>query len=188
MDNSIDTLQPSKTRQILSWLLVALIVSVFLPSLTFKFTGAPETKHIFGTIGLWMAGFLGETIGGIFSAIGGYVIGTMELVASLMLLTPVFIWLANKRRSSGAAKDTHRQVLHAFGGLLTSALMGGAIFFHLFSKLGINVNNDNGALFYSAVAVFFAGIALFLINRDREPCPNNTRIGRFLHNGVAGGP
>ena len=58
--------------------------------------------------------------------------------------------------------------------------MGGAIFFHLFSKLGINVNNDNGALFFSAVTVFFVGIILFLMNREREACPHNTRYGRFM--------
>jgi len=179
MKNSVDDLSASKTRLIISWLLVALIVSVFLPSLIFKFSGAPETKHIFGTIGLWLSGFLGETIGGIFSAIGGYVIGSFELITSITLLLPALVWLKNKFSKSGEPKTVNRQMLHAWGGLLSSALMGGAIFFHLFSKLGINVNNDNGALFYSAVAVFFAGIVLFLVNRKREACPHNTRFGRF---------
>ena len=179
MKNSVDDLSASKTRLIISWLLVALIVSVFLPSLIFKFSGAPETKHIFGTIGLWLSGFLGETIGGIFSAIGGYVIGSFELITSITLLLPALFWLKNKFSKSGEPKTVNRQMLHAWGGLLSSALMGGAIFFHLFSKLGINVNNDNGALFYSAVAVFFAGIVLFLVNRKREACPHNTRFGRF---------
>jgi len=179
MDNKIDNLEPSKLRQILSWALVAFIVSVFLPSLIFKFSGAPETQHIFGTIGKWMAGFLGQTIGGIFSAIGGYVIGTFELIASITLLLPAIVWLKNKFNKSGQTRQINRQKLHAWGGLLSSALMGGAIFFHLFSKLGINVNNDNGALFFSAVAVFFSGIILFLMNREREVCPHNTRFGRF---------
>jgi len=59
MTNSVDDLSPSKTRQILSWILVMIVVAVFLPSLPFKFSGAPETQHIFGTIGKWMSGFLG---------------------------------------------------------------------------------------------------------------------------------
>jgi len=179
MTNSVDHLTPSKTRQILSWILVAVIVAVFLPSLPFKFSGAPETQHIFGTIGKWMSGFLGETIGGIFGAIGGYVIGSLELITSILLLIPAFVWLRNKFSKSGEAKTVNRQKFHVWGGLAASTLMGGAVFFHLFSKLGINVNNDNGALFYSAVTVFFAGIILFLMNREREACPNNSRFGRF---------
>jgi len=152
--SSKDDLKPSMTRQIISWLLVAIIVAVLVPSLPFKFSGSPETQHIFGTIGKWMSGFLGQTIGGTFGAIGAYVIGSLELITSLILLTPVFVWLRNKFRKSGAAKKVDRQRLHAIGGLGASALMGGAIFFHLFSKLGINVNNDNGALFFSAVFCF----------------------------------
>jgi len=58
--------------------------------------------------------------------------------------------------------------------------MGGAIFFHLFSCLGINVNNDNGALFYTAVVVFLLGIVLFLLNRDRNEGENTSFIGRFF--------
>ena len=188
MDNStnddalceIDNLQPSKTRVILSWIIVAIIVGVFLPSIPFKFSGAPETQHIFGTIGLWMSGFLGSAIGGTFSAIGAYVIGSLELITSILLLIPAFVWLRNKVSKSDTPKTANRQKLHAWGGLAASALMGGAIFFHLFSKLGINVNNDNGALFYAAVTVFFAGIVLFLMNREREACPHNSRKGRFL--------
>lgn len=168
MDNKIETLNASKTRQVINWLLVALIVSVFVPSLIFKFTGSPETEHIFTTIGSWMSGFLGETIGSTFSAFGGYVIGSFELIASITLLLPALIWLKNKISKSAEPKPINRQILHAGGGLLSSALMGGAIFFHLFTDLGINVNNDNGALFYSAVAVFFAGIVLFSLNFKRK--------------------
>jgi len=69
MTNSVDKLTASKTRMILSWILVVIIVAVFLPSIPFKFSGAPETQHIFGTIGKWMSGFLGSAIGGTFSAI-----------------------------------------------------------------------------------------------------------------------
>jgi len=165
MDKSVDKLEPSKWRVILSWLIVGLILAVFLPSLPFKFTGAPETQHIFGTIGQWMSGFLGEAIGNAFSKFGGYVIGSMELMTSLVLLSPAFIWVAGKLKKSDFPKANNRQKYHAWGGLGASALMGGAIFFHLFSTLGINVNNDNGALFYAAVSVFIGGIILFLINR-----------------------
>ena len=79
----IDDLSASKTRKVLSWGLVLIIVAIFLPSIPFKFSGAPETKHIFGTIGLWLSGFLGEGIGGAFSAIGAYLIGSLELITSI---------------------------------------------------------------------------------------------------------
>lgn len=73
--SNIDDLSASKTRKFLSWVLVAIIVGVFLPSIPFKFSGAPETQYIFGTIGKWLSGFLGAGIGGTFAAIGAYVIG-----------------------------------------------------------------------------------------------------------------
>ena len=180
MQHSVDDLKPSKVRHLLSWIFVVIIVSVLLPSLPYKFTGSPETQHIFGTIGKWLSGFLGYAIGGTFSAIGGYVIGFLELVTSIILLTPLFVWLKNKGNKSQSGYSDNRQRLHALGGLAASMLMGGAIFFHLFSKLGINVNNDNGALFFSAVAVFISGIILFLLNREREACPHNSRFGRMM--------
>ena len=77
--SNIDDLSASKTRKFLSWVLVAIIVGVFLPSIPFKFSGAPETQHIFGTIGKWLSGFLGAGIGGTFAAIGAYVIGSLQL-------------------------------------------------------------------------------------------------------------
>ncbi len=180
MDYSSHGQNPSKVRLILSWLFVFIIVAVFLPSLPYKFSGAPETQHIFGTIGKWLSGFLGQTIGGLFGAVGGYIIGLLELTTSLILLFPAFVWLRRKFGKNAPATTTDRRHFHAIGGLAATALMGGAIFFHLFSKLGINVNNDNGALFYSAVAVFFSGIILFLLNRECETCPKNSFFGSFI--------
>jgi len=170
----------SRIRQILSWLCVAVIAFVFLSSLPYKFSGAPETQHIFSTIGKWLSGFLGETIGGLFSQFGAYVIGSLELITSIVILLPILGWLIHRRSKSPEERANTRRGLHAVGGLAASALMGGAIFFHLFSRLGINVNNDNGALFYSAVTVFFLGILLFLLNRDRDDDENTSLVGRFF--------
>ena len=180
VENSVDDLKSSMFRKIASWLIVIIIVGVFLPTVPLKFMGAEKTEHIFSTIGLWLSGFLGSGIGGTFSAIGAYVVGSLELITSIVLLLPFFVWLRNKFNKTGEAKSVNSQKLYAWGGLAASALMGVAIFFHLFSKLGINVHNDNGGLFYAAVIVFFAGIILFLMNRERDPCPHNTRYGRFM--------
>ncbi len=165
-------------RQILSWICVAVITFVFLSSIPYKFSGAPETQHIFSTIGLWLAGFLGETVGTLFSQFGAYVIGSFELLTSILLLLPILFLLFKRKKSGQAGSGSTRRSLHAVGGLAASALMGGAVFFHLFSKLGINVNNDNGSLFYSAVLVFFLGILLFLLNRPHNDDANTSFIGR----------
>ena len=67
--------------------IIAVIASlVFLDSLRFKFTNAPETQVIFGKLDAWAAS-LGA--GGLFAQTGlfsQYVIGTAELLASSLLL------------------------------------------------------------------------------------------------------
>lgn len=170
----------SITRRVVSWLCVAVICVVFLRSLPYKFSGSAETQHIFSTIGKWLGGFLGNTIGGAFTNWGAWIIGSAELVTSLLLLFPVLYWLFIRNPTASNARIRVRRRLHAIGGLMAAALMGGAVFFHLASRLGINVNNDNGALFYSAVIVFLLGILLFLLNRSREGDEQSTAIGRVL--------
>ena len=48
-------------------------------------------------------------------------------------------------------------------------VMAGAVFFHLFTPLGIEVlhqgESDGGSLFYAAVSILILGIVLFAINR-----------------------
>ena len=56
-----------KILPIFSWAVVLWTAKVFLFSLPYKFTLHPDTQHIFGVIGAWMQGFLGETIGTGFS-------------------------------------------------------------------------------------------------------------------------
>ena len=66
---------------------IAIIASlVFLDSLRFKFTNAPETIEIFTRLDSWAASF---GAGGLFAQTGlfsQYVIGTAELFASALLL------------------------------------------------------------------------------------------------------
>ncbi|MBU3822559.1 DoxX family protein [Flavobacteriaceae bacterium XHP0103] len=75
---------------------------------------------------------------------GRILIGLLELLASILLLIPKTIWA---------------------GALLTIGVIGGAIFFHL-TKLGIEVNNDNGLLFITAITTFvLASTTLFLYRK-----------------------
>ncbi len=124
---------------------------VFLDSLRFKFTNAPETQVIFGKLDAWAAGFGAS---GLFAQTGlfsQYVIGTAELVASALLIASLVPAL--KR-------------LRTIGSLIAAAVMTGAVSFHLFTPLGIDPNNDGGGLFFMAVVVWLTSIAMAFAGRD----------------------
>ena len=123
---------------------------VFLDSLRYKFSNAPETQVIFGKLDAWAAswgadGLFAQT--GLFSQ---YVIGSAELVASGLLLLGLIPGL--KR-------------LNALGALLAFAVMSGAVSFHLFTPLGIDPNADGGGLFAAAMTIWFTALALIAIRR-----------------------
>lgn len=72
-------------------------------------------------------------------------IGILELIASILILIP-------------------RTTL--YGAVLGLGLMLGAIQFHV-TKLGVDVQNDGGKLFYLAVTVAVFCILLIVINRKQ---------------------
>jgi hypothetical protein len=140
------------------WPLTLYVAFVFVQSLFFKFTGSPETVYIFeAKLDPWAAslGFAGVFApGGVFSA---KVVGTAELVASLLLL-------------AGAALG-RRRWLQVLGAALGLAVISGAIFFHLFTPLGVAVVNadgssDGGELFALACGVWVACAWLLALRRE----------------------
>jgi hypothetical protein len=140
------------------WLLTLYVAFVFIQSLFFKFTGSPETVYIFqGKLDPWAAslGFAGVFApGGIFSA---KVVGGFELIASLLLLAGA--WMSQRR------------ALQVLGAALGLGVISGAIFFHLFTPLGVAVVNtdgssDGGELFMLACGVWLACAALLWLRRD----------------------
>jgi len=155
-----------KILPIFSWAVVLWTAKVFLFSLPYKFTLHPDTQHIFGVIGLWMQGFLGETIGSAFANYGSYAVGSVELITSLILLSPVVFWLLLKVKVVTSAPS--RSAVHALGGLMAAGVMGGAVFFHLFTPLGIEVihegQSDGGSLFFAAMSILILGLVLFMTN------------------------
>lgn len=159
--------RPSRLTAIASWVAVAWMSYVFLGSLPYKFTNHPDTQHIFSTIGAWLGGFLGSGVGNFFSQFGAYVVGSFELVTTLVLLAPIALWLIGK--ATGRHIGPTRATLHAVGGLMATAVMIGAVFFHLASPLGIVVlhegQSDGGSLFMAACSIVVLGIVLFAINR-----------------------
>ncbi len=141
----------SKKSKILKTVLSLYIGFVFIQSLFFKFTGSPETDYIFSTLDKWAGGlgFPGLFLPpGIFNA---YVIGSAELIASLLILTGLFL---------------KRPLFSGFGALMALGIISGAIFFHLFTPLGIDVLGDGGVLFGMAVGIWISAAILILMHKD----------------------
>ncbi|MBL8671727.1 MAG: DoxX family protein [Alphaproteobacteria bacterium] len=126
------------------WALCAYVAFVFVQSLFYKFSGSAESIHIFSTLATW-SGI------GLFEPVGRFGVGTVELVASVLLFVPAVRWL---------------------GALLGIGTMSGAIFFHLFTPLGVEIKGpgiepDGGLLFAMACGVWIACAILLLLDRDR---------------------
>lgn len=133
------------------------VAFVFIQSLFFKFTGSPETVYIFqGKLDPWAAslGFPGLFApGGIFSA---KVIGSGELAASILILIGTFV--------------STQRLIQLAGAVLGLGIISGAIFFHLFTPLGVAVQNadgssDGGQLFAMACGVWIACAWIIWIRR-----------------------
>lgn len=139
----------AKTKHILIWTLVIWAAFVLIQSLFFKFQGHEETRIIFNTIADWMAetGFLAWAADS-FASKGGYAVGSVELVAAVLLLVPG---------------------TRTYGAIITLVIISGAIFFHLFTPLGIDrvIDNqgktDGGTLFYMACSVWLSSAAIIAL-------------------------
>lgn len=150
----------------LSWVVVLWICKIFLSSLPYKFSGHPDTQYIFSTIGGWMSTTLSFGLGNWFTHYGAYAVGSVELLVSMLLLVPVLFFILKK--TNIISKHPERALIHAVGGLLASCVMTGAVFFHLFTPLGIEVlhngQNDHGSLFYAAVSILVLGLVMSIVN------------------------
>lgn len=123
------------------WILSAWIAFVFIQSLFFKFSHSYETQHIFGVLGEFFAMPW-------FAVYGGYLVGGAELVAAIALFSRFWAW----------------------GALLAFEIMSGAIVFHLFTPLGVQmpvfnqagmvVGSDGGILFFMACLTWCSALAL----------------------------
>ncbi|MGJ8560509.1 MAG: DoxX family membrane protein [Litorimonas sp.] len=125
--------------------------AIFIDSLRFKFTDAPATQEIFGRLDAWATSFGADGIfdkTGIFSQ---YVIGSAELVASVLLLIGLFSRFIK---------------FGVLGNLIALGVMTGAVSFHLFTPLGIDPNNDGGLLFVMAVLVWLSQVVMLWLRRD----------------------
>jgi hypothetical protein len=85
---------------------------------------------------------------GIFNA---YVVGTSELITSIVMLIGLF---------------SSRKLLIPIGALMSFGIISGAIFFHLFTPLGVDVLGDGGLLFTSACGIWLMSMTLIIMNKD----------------------
>ncbi len=129
-------MNPYKTLAL--WTLSAYIAFVFVQSLFFKFTGSAESIYIFSTLRDWSGIAL-------FEPAGRWIIGSSELIASILLLAP-------RTRIFGAA--------------MAIGIMTGAISFHLFSPLGVVIMGDGGLLFTLACGVWISGWIILALSAD----------------------
>ena len=139
-----------KTKKIVTWVLSFYISAFFLQTLFYKFTGAEITKLIFVSTGTWMISIgLPQRFGQFFIDHGGIFIGVFELIAAILLLIP-------KTR--------------IFGSLLALGVISGAVFFHLFTPLGIAVKLPDGRadfmLFIHAVLIWLSSVALICLGKQ----------------------
>lgn len=144
----------NKKTTYISWALAVFVAFVFLQSLPYKFSAHTETELIFSTIGQWMSSIgLPQSFSDGFANFGGYIIGSIELIAAILLLLP-------KTRFWGA--------------LLGLGVMSGAVFFHLFTPLGVNRvideagNTDGGVLFYMACGAWLSCAFLLLLHKGKS--------------------
>lgn len=132
-------------KQFLPHVVALFGAAVFLDSIRFKFTNHPNTQEIFGRLDTWTNSF---GVSGLFTQtgiFGPYAIGSAELIASALLLLGILPRL---------------RTLQGYGALLAFAVMSGAVFFHLFTPLGTDPNNDGGGLFMVAVILWVTSGAL----------------------------
>jgi len=129
-----------KIGQLLYWGARLVAAIIMIQTLYFKFSASDESVFIFTTVGMEPWGRLG--------------VGSMELVASILILMPSMVWL---------------------GSLLAIGLMAGAIMMHA-TMLGIEVKGDGGQLFLYAVVVLLCAVYAFWISRKSIPVP----IRKFL--------
>ena len=131
---------PNRERVLywLTWPAALWIAYIFLWYEQYKLTGHPGSVWLFQTLADWLF-------------IGGYEkpfrlsVAIAEIVASVLVVIP-------RTRMWGAA--------------LSFGIISGAIFFHVFSPVGIDPFDDGAQLFKEAVAVWFASAFILVVMRN----------------------
>ena len=128
----------SSRQQIISWVCGLIAAGIMVEMLFYKFTGSDESIFIFSTLREW-SGI------GLFEPFGRWAVGFSELVSSILLFAPR---------------------TRIFGAGIAMGIISGAIFFHLFTPLGVEIMGDGGLLFTMACGVWIASAVILWLQRD----------------------
>jgi len=132
------TLNRERVLYWLTWPAALWIAYIFLWYEQYKLTGHPGSVWLFQTLADWLF-------------IGGYEkpfrlsVAIAEIAASVLVVLP-------RTRMWGAA--------------LSFGIISGAIFFHVFSPVGIDPFDDGAQLFKEAVSVWFASAFILVVMRN----------------------
>lgn len=78
---------------------------------------------------------------------GRIIIGVFELISTILILIPKTVWI---------------------GALLTLGIIGGAVLMHL-TQLGVEINNDGGLLFITALVILILSTVILYQSRKDIP-------------------
>lgn len=120
------------------WPLAAYVAFIFIWYLQYKFTGHPGSVHLFTILQEWS--HLP------FEPYGRIGVGVVELIAGILILIPA-------SRFIGAG--------------IGLGVMSGAIFFHLFTPLGVDPYGDGGDLFKKACVAWLSCLVILILDRRR---------------------
>lgn len=109
------------------------LAALLIQTLWFKFGAHPDSVYIFTQVGMEPYGRIG--------------IGTLELIASILVLAPRTVWA---------------------GATLAAGILAGAILMHL-TLLGIEVQGDGGSLFYLGLLLFVLSLVILWSYRKDIP-------------------
>ncbi|MBY0612666.1 MAG: hypothetical protein K2P80_10830 [Beijerinckiaceae bacterium] len=132
-------LPPARVRSVLSWTAALYIAFILLWYEQYKLTGDEGSVDLFTKLTDW-AGFHGH------EKIMRLGVGICEIIASAFLLVPA---------------------VQGLGGIGALMLMSGAIFFHIFTPLGVDPYGDGGILFKEACSVWISSLLVIWWRRNQ---------------------
>ena len=132
-------LAASRVRTVMAWTAAIYIAFILLWYEQYKLTGDQGSVDLFTKLTDW-AGFSGHEKA---MRLG---VAICEIIASLFLLVPA---------------------VQGLGGIGALMLMSGAIFFHIFTPLGVDPYGDGGILFKEACSVWISAVLVIWWRREQ---------------------
>lgn len=133
------------------WIPRLVLIAIFLMMAVPKLTDAQASRTLFGEIDVWLG------VAALFEPYLRYLIGVAEAVAAVLLLLSSF---------------------RVYGALIGFVIIIGALFFHLVGPLYPAGDVGDPSIFYMAIVVLIASVAILIIDGDRLP---------FIGKGAGGG-